>query len=152
MRRIGERVAAGAAAGLISTCTMTAVMAIARGVGVLGEPPPRMISRRLLARLGVGPSRGRALDRVTAAAHLGFGAVMGTLFALGSRRRGAVLQGAVFGLGVWAVSYAGLLPKLGLMPRPSVDRPGRPLSMVLAHLVYGGTLGSVLPLLSRPAA
>ena len=152
MRRTGTRIAAGATAGLISTCTMSVVMAIARSAGLLGEPPPRKISRRVLTRLGFRPSRGRALDLATAAAHLGFGAAMGTLFALPDQRRGSVLRGAVFGLGVWAVSYAGLLPKLELMPRPTADRPGRPSAMIAAHLVYGGTLASVLPRLSRAFA
>ena len=50
---------------------------------------------------------------------------------------------ALFGIAVWAVSYAGWVPKLGLMQPPSRDRPGRPTAMILAHLVYGATLGAL---------
>ena len=42
---------------------------------------------------------------------------------------------------VWIASYVGWVPAAGLMPRPSRDRPGRPTSMVLAHWIFGGTLG-----------
>jgi len=40
--------------------------------------------------------------------------------------------------------YMGGLPALGIMPRADRDRPGRPQSMALAHIVYGGVLAALL--------
>ncbi|HEY3495310.1 MAG TPA: SDR family oxidoreductase, partial [Polyangiaceae bacterium] len=48
------------------------------------------------------------------------------------------------GMLVWAANYAGWLPKAGLMPRPSLDRLGRPTIMVAAHLVFGHVLAAAL--------
>jgi hypothetical protein len=55
----------------------------------------------------------------------------------------AAVAGALYGLLVWAGAYKLSLPWLGLMPRPERDRPGRPATMILAHLVYGATLGAM---------
>ena len=54
------------------------------------------------------------------------------------------LVGAVYGLGVWAVSYKGWIPALGILPPPERDRPGRPVIMVAAHVVYGLVLGALV--------
>lgn len=78
----------------------------------------------------------------TAASHLGFGATMGSVFALVARRAGSPMGGALFGLGIGYASYAGWIPKAGLMVSPAHDRPGRPASMIAAHLVYGAILGA----------
>lgn len=121
-------VVSGAGAGLAGTLTMSAVVALARAAGLLGEPPPRKLTRRMLSLLAPSLVRSERRTNVTATAgHLGYGAAVG----------------ALYGLGVWAVSYAGWIPKLGLMPPPKRDRPGRQGAMVLAHLVYGATLGSM---------
>jgi NAD(P)-dependent dehydrogenase (short-subunit alcohol dehydrogenase family) len=52
-------------------------------------------------------------------------------------------SGLLYGLGVWAVNYAGILPALGLMPPARHDRLGRPTSMLAAHLVFGAALAAV---------
>jgi hypothetical protein len=114
-------------------------MLAARRFGLLGEPPPRRLTRRLLAPLGPLSPRGRALDSTATLAHFAFGATMGGLFGL-SPGRPSPARGVLFGLGVWAVNYAGVLPQLGLMPPVRRDRPGRPTSMLLAHALYGATL------------
>jgi len=138
MARLATRWLTGAVAGLAATGVMSLVMLLARRVGVLGEPPPRRLTRRLLSPLG--PPQGRALDVAASLAHFGYGAAIGSLFALLPARLRTSSGGALFGLGVWAVNYAGFLPKAGLMPRPSRDRPGRPSAMIAAHLVYGVAL------------
>lgn len=134
--------ARGAAAGLAATCTMTAVLALTKATGLLGEPPPRKLTRRVLDRLGVRV-RGRELDITTLIAHAGYGAAMGALYALVPGRRAPIARGSAFGVGVWAASYMGWIPAFGLMRTPKSDRPGRPTSMVLAHLVFGATLGVI---------
>lgn len=136
----------GAAAGIVGTMTMSALMALAKKAGALGEPPPRKLVRRTLKRmLPLHVDRRKTgVDVASWAAHFGFGAAMGGLFAAIERgRRPSVPAGVLFGLGVWAVNYMGVVPKLGLMAKPKHDRAGRPTAMVLAHVVYGSTLAAV---------
>lgn len=127
----------GATAGVAATGVMSLVMQTAKALGALGEPPPRRLTRQLLRPLGLAAPRGRALDAAALAAHFGFGATMGALHGLLPAGLRTAPGGALFGLGVWTTSYAGWLPKLGLMPPPSRDRLGRPTAMIVAHLVYG---------------
>ena len=142
MRRIIGRLIASAAAGVIATGTMSIAMGLFKLGGFLGEPPPVKLTRRILGPLGVNRSRPRTLALATIASHLGYGTAVAMLHELVPGRSSAA-KGTAFGLAVWGVSYGGWIPKLGLMPRPALDRPGRPTSMILAHLVYGATLGFV---------
>ena len=54
-----------------------------------------------------------------------------------------ILYGVCFGLAVWAVSYQGWIPKLGILPAAHRDRPGRRRTMVVGHVLYGAVLGLV---------
>lgn len=132
------RLVRGAAAGLLATGAMSLLMLAEKRLGLLGEPPPRRLTRKLL---GLPPSD--TLDVAAIVAHWGFGAAMGSTFALLPSQARAPGGGALFGLAVWAANYAGWLPATGLMPWPSKDRPGRPASMALSHLAYGGALALV---------
>lgn len=133
--------ALGAASGIAATAVMTVGLAGAKAVGLLGEPPPRKLTRRILGRLGVRLGR-TTLDATTLLSHFGYGAACGALYGVGVRRRAGVGSGALFGLAVWAASYKAWIPALGLMPPPAFDRPGRPTVMALAHLLFGGALGA----------
>ncbi len=140
--------AEGAIAGGIATVPMSGAMAAAGTAGVMGRQPPELIADAALTAAGVpAPSR-EAEVSVAAVAHLGFGMAMGALFALLQRRlqprTPPVLNGIGFGLAVWAVSYRGWVPALGIMPPPERDRPGRPASMITAHVVYGAALGAIV--------
>jgi len=137
------RMLAGAVAGLAATAAMSLAMWGARKAHALGEPPPRRLVRRLLAPLGPARPTGTALNAASWLAHFGFGATMGSLFALLPRSAKTPAGGMSFGLGVWAVNYAGILPRLGLHPPVWRDRPGRPSAMIAAHLVYGAALAAV---------
>jgi uncharacterized membrane protein YagU involved in acid resistance len=57
--------------------------------------------------------------------------------------------GISFGLLVWAISYLGLLPALGLYPSPRKDTGRRTAIMVLAHIVWGAMLGTTVKLLQK---
>ena len=143
MLRLLRLIVRGIGSGLAGTLAMSAVMLAAGRLGLMGEQPPDRMSGWLLA--GVDPiHREEKQDAVASALHLAIGASLGVVFAVlrrvlpAVRRRGA---GPVFGLGVWAAAYAGILPGIGLMPPPRRDRTDRQLSMVLAHLVFGAVLG-----------
>jgi hypothetical protein len=135
-----RRLVSGAASGLAATVAMSGVMLGAKRLGLLGKAPPKKIVQWLLGRVSPGLRRDEVATPVAVLAHLGYGAGAGALFGLLSRRGGAV-KGALFGLAVWAASYRGWIPAVGIMPPPGLDRPGRQPALVLAHLVYGATLG-----------
>ena len=139
----------GTLAGVVATGVMSLLMLGARRAGLLGAMPPQKITARLLDRAGGSRSR-ETQDAAATALHFGFGGGAGALFGATAARLPLppVLTGIAFGAGVWFVSYSGWVPALGIMPPPERDRPGRPQTMLLAHLVYGGVLGA----LSRPRA
>lgn len=143
----------GAGAGLAATVVMSGVMLGAQRAGLTGKLPPRKITQRTLDRLGVRRSR-RAEDVSTTVAHLGYGAASGALFDRTLRGRvwprAPVAEGVLFGAAVWLVSYFGWLPALRIMPSPPRDRPGRALTMLVAHVVFGAVLGALRP--NSPAA
>ena len=144
--------AVGAVGGAVATVAMSAVMAAEKKLGLLGEHPPKKIVRAARLRSGkIGMSRGEQ-NLATVLAHWGFGMATGALFGLlhrGSRGTArASLLGAGYGAAVWAASYAGWIPALGIMRSPRRDRPGRPTSMVAAHLIFGSVLGAFVERLS----
>lgn len=146
--------AAGAVAGTVATLPMSAVMVVAQRAGLMGSQPPRRVTDEALQTVGADPPE-QTRRALTVLSHLAFGAAAGVPFALAQRLlprevpRTAV--GAVYGLGVWASAYLGWVPALGILPPADQDRPGRPQSMVLAHLVFGSVLGAATRLL-RPSA
>ena len=138
---------------------MSAVMLGAQKAGLLGRMPPRKITDALLGVLGIrGQTPEPARRALAVVNHLAFGSACGALFGLAHEvwrvrapstsgvrgHRAPLLAGLAFGTAIWAVSYAGWVPALGIMPAPQHDRPGRPTSMVLAHLVYGGVLAKIV--------
>ena len=144
-RGLPYRAARGGLAGLVATLPMSAVMLAARRRGLLGELPPETITEAMVGADGAEPPSAatRALAVIN---HLAYGTACGALYGLGAPRSSAtrgVLGGAAFGAAVWVVSYQGWIPKARIMPPASRDRPGRPRAMLLAHLVYGATLGAL---------
>ena len=152
-----EAIVRGFAGGLAATAAMSVVMLAAQKAGLTGRLPPSKITDAMLAHVGVRPLvPSPAKKALTVLNHFAFGGACGALFGLGQRlltgrgagsqaRAGAhVSAGLAFGTAVWAVSYAGWVPALGIMPSPKNDRPGRPTSMVIAHWVYGAALAKLV--------
>lgn len=50
----------------------------------------------------------------------------------------------LFGLGVWAASYLGLLPAAGVRHSPRYDVPARTALILTSHLVWGAAAGLLL--------
>jgi hypothetical protein len=131
--------------GVVATGAMSAVMLAAQKAGFMGKMPPKKITGAALNWLRVrrGETTENAWSTVAHFAYgIGCGGVFGWLKAKTPDVLPAPLTGAAFGALVWAVSYFGWVPAMGIMPRPERDRPGRPTSMLLAHLVFGGVLGA----------
>ena len=134
----------GAAAGVAATVVMTAVLEAGRRGSVFYTHPPIRIVRTLLAG---SPERRLPAEVVLATvAHLGYGALCGVLFARLTRRRpmAGPPRGVGYGLLLWLAGYGVWVPAIGAVPPPQRDQPGRQLTLVAGHLVYGVVLGEGL--------
>lgn len=132
---------------------MTALMKVAHRRLPLHERqplPPRQITRQLAQWAHVAHRLDREEETAaTYVSHFGYGTTVGGLYGLicESGLRPSAGSGAAYGLFVWAGSYLGLLPALGLLSPATRHPPRRTLLMIAAHLVWGATLGALLQLL-----
>jgi hypothetical protein len=139
-----RRIMTGAASGVLATVGMSGWMLAGQLVSRHGEQPPKKLVRGAAGRAGVATERrGAGTVLATGAAHLGFGIGAGALYGV-VIRSSSVPRGVAYGLGVWAVSYAGWIPALRLMPPPHKDLPGRAWTILSAHAVYGAILGAAV--------
>ncbi len=148
MQRDLQATVDGSIAGGIATVAMSALMLAARKAGLMGRLPPQHIAQAVL-KAGGKHDASEELQALTATfLHFAFGAGIGALFAVLHRRLrlpiGAMPHALLFSSGVWAVSYKGWVPALGIMPPPERDRQDRPVVMLVAHWVYGVTLGAAV--------
>lgn len=148
-RSLARQALRGAVSSLVASTVMGGVLALVKELGLLGEAPPRKLTRKALDTLDFHP-RGDDLDAPTAALHVGYGgligAISGPLLERLEPRPLRVLGGVATGAAVWAISYAGWIPAIGWMPAPTRDTPpSRPWVMLGAHLVFGAVLGASLP-------
>ena len=139
---------AGAIAGLGATLPMSLVMLAGRKrnfLRALDPLPPRQITERVLAAVGVDDElNDDSKEALTVVNHFAYGASMGGVYGLISPQQssvGATTTGIGFGIGVWAVSYLGWLPKVGLYRSATDDAPQRNLRILAAHVVWGAALG-----------
>ena len=145
----------GALAGFLATAPMTLAMdAMHRQLPAHERYPlpPSDITAELTEEAGVrqhlDPPEHIAL---TMLAHFGYGAAAGALYGPISRHTGLspVASGVVFGLGVWTVSYLGLLPALGIL-RSATEHPARRNELMIAsHVVWGAATGLLTSSLSE---
>jgi uncharacterized membrane protein YagU involved in acid resistance len=137
----------GALAGTVATVPMTLfIHAMDRMVPheERGELPPRQITEEIDERANAEKRASKTtLDVTSGIAHFGFGAATGAIYGSVAERvpLSATATGIGFGLAVWAASYAGALPELGLQ-RPPESRPfWRTATMIAGHVVWGAALG-----------
>lgn len=138
----------GALGGAFGTAAMSGVMLAAQQAGLMHAQPPEAITAAALNATGVRPRNAQTQDVLAGLFHLAFGVGAGSVFGVrhraGSMRVHPVIGGIAYATLVWAASYQGWVPALGIMPPASRDEPGRPPTMVLAHWVYGAVLGAVI--------
>jgi hypothetical protein len=152
---LAAQLAGGALGGLLATLPMTAMM-----LAIHRQLPrheryrlePQIVTEKTARRLGLGKHLDRRQRQALAAgAHLGFGAAAGAVFGPLAQRVPLVpvLSGVLYGLAVWAGSYAGWVPALGLLNPPDKRPKGRNAMMVAAHVVWGASLGLLVQLARR---
>ena len=153
--RVLQDMVIGSVAGVAATVPMTAVMLLVHR-SLPGRErsglPPQHIMENLTRRLGVNRHLSDD-DRAGLAtvAHFSYGSSAGAVYAPIASRTPVpyVVSGTAFGLLVWAGSYMGFLPAVGMYASPSGDANRRTAMMVAAHLIWGATLGLGVQALQR---
>jgi len=144
---VGVDATRGALGGVVATIVMSVLMLVGKRAGLMPEHPPKKIARAAMAAGGDSPDE-RQTGPLASALHLGFGVSAGVAFGLIHRLMSPIvppsLTGVLFALAVWAVSYLGWMPALGIIPRADRDVPGRAVVLIAAHVVYGAVLGTVV--------
>jgi uncharacterized membrane protein YagU involved in acid resistance len=160
-------VARGLAAGLVGTAAMTAWQETAaklkkRTMVAVEDryredvdpwekaPAPAQVARRMLEALFRIEVPAERIPLFTNAVHWGYGTALGASYGLveSSVRSRPALHGALFGSGVWAMSYATLVP-MGLY-EPPWRYPAKTIAKdVSYHLVYGTGVAAGWALIDR---
>lgn len=145
--RIVRSAFAGLVAGSIATFVMSRGFNVAQSVGAITELPPRRAVRVVSPQI-TEPNR----SVVAAIAHYlvggGAAALYGVCTSVQPRSRGA-LTGLLFGLCVWAVGYEFLMPTATGMPLAHNDRRPRAVAILVAHAIYGLSLGTASKLMTN---
>lgn len=138
------RVILGAICGVVATGPMTVAMVLWHRHLPAREKyplPPREITGAILQKSGVNVGR-EALSAATLMAHFAYGGAAGGIYGLlpPGKVRAPIASGAMLGLGVWALSYLGILPALRIL-RPAGEHPARRNALMLgAHFIWGACL------------
>lgn len=139
-RNLEQRIRRGAVAGVLGTIAMTVPILTGQRLGLVTTPPPVEITANVSHRTSLLPDPSSpAFPLLWSSAHLAYGAGAGMVFTVirdGLPARTS-LAGLIFGFSVWAVSYLGLVPALGLYPGPTEDARSREIVMIIAHGVFG---------------
>ena len=145
----------GALAGFVATVPMTVAMELMHRQLPAHERyplPPREVTMEVADEAGVKERMDEpARMGATLAAHFGYGAAVGALYAPLAQRWALppALGGAAYGLFVWAGSYLGLLPAMNIL-RPATEHPPRRNAlMITAHLIWGVAAGVLTARLER---
>lgn len=140
------RVAAGAAAGLAGSLGLLLLQLASQRwipdtMPSYREDPGEFMVREARARLPPAARERITPPVVSAAAQAlaaGYGLTAGAAYALLRRHpRVGVADGIAFGLGTWAIGYAGWLPALHLLPSLSRQPPAAALGPAVRHVLFG---------------
>jgi hypothetical protein len=137
-----KSLARGAVRGVGATAVMTLPM-LARWALRPEPPPPLVVAENAQRLVGLEPTQYPAVLRHAswAGAHLAFGTALGAAAELWPARATTGRSASSYGLAVWAAGYALALPAARLYPRLDRDDRLRAVESLLAHVVYGATLG-----------
>ena len=137
--------------GVVATGVMTGPDR-RQGSGADAGSTPALRSRGPAARDHRPRTLGSSAERTATIAHYAFGGVAGAIYGVVGPRRARPAGGVAYAGAIWAISFLGVFPRVGLMPRPSRDDTGRQVILAADHLVYGLTLDALLGIADRLAA
>jgi hypothetical protein len=142
----------GAKAGFAASVPTGAAMHVGRlATAIPSRVPFSAVTRALETKAGIGLDED-AHQRLAWAAHLGYGAAFGALFGATTAllpqqaRTTAVTTGlgGLFGLAVWALSYAGWLPKARVLPAAKDSSTRFNVVNIGSHIVWGTSMGAMV--------
>jgi uncharacterized membrane protein YagU involved in acid resistance len=125
---------------------MSVVMLAAKKFRGHPEVAPKKLTGKTIRKISDKRVEDSTLNVTTVITHLAYGTACGAAFgAKGEHlRRHPILTGIGYGLAVWATSYEGWAPALGLHPPAHRDNPQRTTATLLSHIVYGVVLGAFM--------
>lgn len=142
---------AGAIAGAAATVPMTLTMIwLHRHIPlkIREQLPPKQITVRVFQELGLEEIVDKKLERDTVSLvnHFAYGTATGAIYAPLAEAIDLppAAKGVAFGLAVWAGSYLGWLPAVGILRSATEERAERNALMIAAHVVWGAALGLML--------
>jgi xanthosine utilization system XapX-like protein len=127
---------------------------LARALTLPQSPGPEGLAEQFAYKVATGVF-GRDLSAhlrpAGRAVHLAYGAAWGMLYGLlqASYPRPPVPFGAAYGLVVWLVGPAFLVPAMRLIGRPSEEPVARTAALVAGHVAYGLALAATFEALRR---
>lgn len=145
-----KRIVTGALAGLTATLPMTWAMQRMHRHLPRSERypfPQDEIVDKVVEEAGLKPEiTPQQEGMLMLFAHYGYGAGAGAVYAVLTRPDAAwpVARGIAFGLLLWAGSYLGWLPALGILRSAARQPRGRNAMMIAAHAVWGAVTGALL--------
>jgi hypothetical protein len=147
---LGQRLAAGAGAGIAGTMVIlglhTAADKLAPETNEPTKDDPGNFMTWQAERLLPDHARHRVPERLESLSatglHLAYGTTFGVLYGLLRPRAAAspgqvVIEGSLLGLACWAVGYLGWLPATGLMPPVTKQKPAQVAGPIIQHIAYG---------------
>jgi uncharacterized membrane protein YagU involved in acid resistance len=144
-----KRVLIGSLAGLVATLPMTMIMEMLHRQLPPTERyplPPREITEKLAEEADVKDELSEPEQTgLTLVSHFAYGTAAGAAYVLTADRLplSPILRGPAFATALWAASYLGWLPALGIL-RPATEHPPRRNAlMIAAHLVWGATAAAI---------
>jgi hypothetical protein len=149
-------VVAGAVGGVVGGIAMTVLMTkvaphVLPADARPNKPAPRKVVEWGERQVGKPQALPQRPEKAAAlATHLAYSAATGAGYGLARHALGSTAQrvptpaaGVLFGLVVWAVSFEGFLPLLGVMPRTTEHAPKRWPAPLMGHSVFGAVTALV---------
>lgn len=153
---IGLQIVKGALSGLMATIPMTVSMLLMHRLLPREQRyplPPREITETAVNKAEEKAEEAGAKEHLgeqertmaTWVSHFAYGASVGALYAPVAKKIPMPLElsGIAFGLAVWAASYLGWLPAMRIL-HPEEEHPARHALMIVAHVVWGSSMGALL--------
>jgi len=145
----------GGLAGFVATGPMTLFMLVTQRFLPKRQQyalPPEIITEELAHRTHVRWHMNKMqVKAATLVSHFGYGAAMGVLYGVLGKKipLPSPVKGVLFGLIVWAASYLGLLPLIGMLESGQRETGRRNRMMIAAHVIWGSTMGVVAEILAE---
>ncbi|HEV2720276.1 MAG TPA: hypothetical protein VG323_09690 [Thermoanaerobaculia bacterium] len=135
-RSIPQRLALGAVAGAAATFVMQGMMMASKKYLPESKPPMKKDPGEFMVEKVGLPDSLKPLGANTL--RLGYGMTSGAIYAaLRPRRSMPLFDGALLGLGVWAVGYLGWLPATELTEHISEHEPKQIIVPIVQHAIFG---------------